>query len=63
MTYRFKPLPDITVYELAVLLEAAAYSGATFQDLKATDELIENISPKCLRRHFEKLPPDLGGER
>ncbi len=60
MTYRFKPLPDITAYELATLMQNLCLGQAARQGIFAGDEEMqgdsENPVPECLRRHFEKLP-------
>ena len=60
MTYRFKPLPDITAYELALVVEHMPHSGPGVSGVFATDGLMQGDDkdpiPECLRRHFEKLP-------
>ncbi len=57
MTYRFKPLPDITAYEVATLM------ANTCLGVLADDEQVQGKGevpvPECLRRHFEKLPEKL----
>lgn len=60
MTYRFKPLPDITAYELAILVQNLRFGEMARQGIFAADEEMqgdsENPIPEYLRRHFEKLP-------
>ena len=59
MTYRFKPQPDITAYEVATLMANIAHGGGNIGVL-ADDEQVQGKGevpvPECLRRHFEKLP-------
>ena len=60
MTYRFKPLPDITVYELAIFIANIAHGPQANVGIIATDEQMQGNDPgldsipECLRRHFEK---------
>ena len=62
MTYRFKPLPDITVYEFAIFMANISHGPSADVGIIATDEQMQGNDPKlhsipeCLRRHFEKLP-------
>ncbi len=60
MTYRFKPLPDITAYEVATLMANICLAASARPGVLADDEQVQGKGevpvPECLRRHFEKLP-------